>query len=302
MLRLQKLLADAGIASRRKAEELILQGRVSVDGVVVTRLGEKADPASDIRVDGIRIQPQSKAYIILNKPMGPITAMSDPQGRPVVTDLVKDVKQTVRPVGRLDADTEGLLILTNDGELAYRLTHARYGVEKVYHAEIQHALKKGELRKLREGVELEEGVTAPAKAWMLPKEHGRPTVEIVIYTGWKRQVRRMLEAIGHPVLSLKRVAVGPLRLGVLPIGKWRRLNPAETAALRAAVAFPKIDLRARPAVGRASAERGRPAREAKRQADAPVPPRTGRTTLPARKQDAQTRMRRGVPPSRARTR
>jgi 23S rRNA pseudouridine2605 synthase len=318
MLRLQKLLADAGIASRRKAEELIVQGRVTVDGVVITRLGEKADPSNDIRVDGEQIKPQPKAYILLNKPTGVLTTAWDPQDRPKVMDLLGDVKEAVRPVGRLDVDTEGLLLLTNDGELAYRLTHARYGVPKVYHAEIQHPLKKVELRKLREGIELDEGVTAPAHAGMLERTVGRPVVEIVIFTGWYRQVRRMLEAIGHPVIRLKRVAIGPIGLGTLPLGKWRRLNPAETATLRAAVAFAQPVPAARPAATTQptgsrkpaasqspsktsrSPQEKRPAR--KPQTAAPAPRRTGRVTLPARKQDAQTRMRRGTPLSRARTR
>jgi 23S rRNA pseudouridine2605 synthase len=281
MLRLQKLLADAGIASRRKAEDIILAGRVKVDGRVVTRLGEKADPAQQtILVDGQPLKLQSKVYIILNKPVGPITSVADPFGRQVVMDLVREIPESVKPVGRLDADTEGLLLLTNDGPLAYRLTHARFGAEKVYHAEVQHSLSKSQLRQLREGIELEEGVTAPARAQMVPRTHGHPIVEIVIHTGWKRQIRRMLEALGQPVLRLKRVAFGPLQLGNLPVGKWRRLNPAEVKLLWRLVEHPVPRPQAAP-----------------RELDF-----TARTTRPAFKQDAQTRIRRGVPPTRARTR
>lgn len=278
MERLQKLLAAAGVASRRKAEELILAGRVAVDGKIVRQLGEKADPAQNvITVDGMPIRLEQHVYILLNKPKGAISAVSDPEGRPVVTDLVRDVKQTLRPVGRLDSATEGLLLLTNDGQLAYRLTHPRWGVEKFYLAEINGKLAKEELARLREGIKLDEGITAPARVQQVLRP-GKPVlVEIVIHTGWYRQVRRMLEAVGHPAISLKRVQFGPIQLGNLPAGKWRRLNPTEVAALKNAVT------------------------EA-RQTAGPELPRTARTTLPAARQDAQTRMRHGVPFTKARTR
>jgi pseudouridine synthase len=215
---------------------LILDGRVSVDGRIIRRLGEKADPArNEIRVDGERLKLQHKVYVLLNKPRGPITSVTDPLRRQVVLDLVKDVKESLRPVGRLDADSEGLLLLTNDGELAYRLTHPRWGVEKVYHAALDKRPNSAALRKLREGVELEEGITAPAKAGMLVRAGGRPTLEIIIHTGWRRQVRRMLAAVGCKVVALQRVRFGPLQLGNLPKGKWRRLNPAEVNELWKAV-------------------------------------------------------------------
>lgn len=277
MERLQKLLAAAAVASRRKAEELLRQGRVTVDGRVAA-LGESADPEKNtILLDGRPLQFESKVYILLNKPRGPVTSLSDPQGRPVVMDLVRDVKEHPRPVGRLDADTEGLLLLTNDGELAYRLSHPRWGVEKVYLAEVKQKPNAAALRRLREGVQLEEGVTPPAQLRSLPRNRGPVVLEIVIHTGWRRQVRRMLEAVGCPVMSLRRVRFGPLQLGNLPRGKWRRLSPAEVQALKRAVAQPPAQ---------------------------PAPPtaRTRRTTLPARKHDAHTRIRRGVPSTKARTR
>jgi pseudouridine synthase len=281
MERLQKLLAAGGIASRRKAERLILEGRVTVDGRRVTRLGEKADPLrSRILVDGTPLHLEPKTYVILNKPKGPITSLSDPLRRPVVMDLLKEVKANLRPAGRLDAATEGLLLLTNDGQLAYRLTHPRWGVEKVYHVEVQRRPNAAALRRLREGVSLEEGFTAPARVRMLIRKSGCPLVEMSLHTGWKRQVRRMLEAVGSPVASLRRVQFGPIRLGNLPPGKWRRLNPAEVEALWRAVSTP----------------------QKKVQPSLREPARTGRVTRPDRKQEVQTRARRGVPSTKARTR
>ncbi|NIM05355.1 MAG: pseudouridine synthase [Armatimonadetes bacterium] len=281
MERLQKLLAAAGVASRRKAERLILEGRVTVDGRRVTRLGEKADPSrSKIMVDGRLLEAEPKTYILLNKPKGPITSVSDPQHRPVVTDLVQEVKVSLRPVGRLDAATEGLLLLTNDGQLAYRLTHPRWGVEKVYQAEVSRRPNAAALRRLRGGIALAEGKTPPARARMIPRRSGHALVEITIHTGWRRQVRRMLEAVGCPVMSLRRVQLGPIKLGNLPRGKWRRLNPAEVRTLWKAVAEP---------------------RKAQSAADR-EPVRTNRVTRPARRQDVQTRIRRGDLPTKTRTR
>jgi len=236
MLRLQKLLADAGIASRRKAEQIILDGRVTVDGRKVTQLGEKADPEKNkILIDGKPLPMQEKVYILLNKPGDTITSTIDPHARDTVMSLVSDIKEKLKPVGRLDVDTEGLLLLTNDGELAHRLSHPRWGVEKVYHAEVQGRPNSAVLKQLREGIALEEGVTAPAKVKSLPQLRGRAILEITIHTGWNRQVRRMLQAVEHPVVSLKRVAYGPLQLGNLPRGKWRRLNPVEVNKLKKAV-------------------------------------------------------------------
>jgi len=251
-----------------------------VDGKVITRLGTKADPnRQQITLDGRPLEFQRKTYIMLNKPAGPITSLSDPEGRPVVMTLLQEVKESLRPVGRLDAATEGLLLFTNDGALAYRLTHPRWGVEKIYQAEVQGRPNAATLRKLRAGIPLEEGVTAPALVRLLPRKTGRAIVELVIHTGWRQQVRRMLAAVDHPVVRLRRVQLGPLALGHLPPAKWRRLSPAEVAALWRAVEQPAKPL----------------------QTLAGGVVRTGRVTLPALKQDAHTRIRRGVRPTRTRT-
>jgi pseudouridine synthase len=235
--RLQKILSTAGVASRRLSEELILQGRVSVNGKTVTELGTKADPSSDeIKVDGRRIKTtQRKRYVLLNKPRGYITTRSDPQGRPTVMDLVKGVKEYVYPVGRLDYDSEGLLLLTNDGELAARLTHPRHEVEKVYEARVKGVPDDRVLERLARGVPIEGRRTAPAKiraSEPFVKGSGEQTVvEISIHEGRQRQVRKMFEAVGHPVVRLKRVRIGPIEDPDMPIGHWRELTPQEIAKL-----------------------------------------------------------------------
>lgn len=236
--RLQKILSSAGVASRRLSEELILQGRVSVNGQTVTELGTKADPSTDeIKVDGRRIKTeQRKRYVLLNKPRGYITTRSDPQGRPTVMDLVKGIKEYIYPVGRLDYDSEGLLLLTNDGELAARLTHPRHEVEKVYEARVKGVPDDRTLERLARGVPLEGRRTAPARVRAsepFVKGSGEQTiVEIAIHEGRQRQVRKMFEAVGHPVVRLKRVRIGPLTDPEMPIGHWRELTPGEIANLR----------------------------------------------------------------------
>jgi len=235
--RLQKILARAGLASRRKCEELIASGRVAVNGRVVTELGAKADPARDvITVSGKPVDTQPKVYLMFNKPKGVITSMSDPGGRPVVKDYLKDVPARVFPVGRLDYDTEGLLLLTNDGELAYRLTHPKHGVAKTYHATVKGVPHGTALEKLAAGIRLEDGMTAPAEAEYVDVDpDGRwATISITIREGRKRQVRRMFDAIGHPVLRLKRVAFAGLTLQGLKRGKYRSLTEEEIALLRRA--------------------------------------------------------------------
>lgn len=240
MERLQKILSTAGVASRRLSEELIAQGRVSVNGKTVTELGTKADPAADeIKVDGRRIKTaQRKRYVLLNKPRGYITTRSDPQGRPTVMDLVKGVKEYIYPVGRLDYDSEGLLLLTNDGELAARLTHPRHEVEKVYEARVKGVPDDRELERLARGVPIEGRRTAPAKiraSEPFVKGSGEQTiVEISIHEGRQRQVRKMFEAVGHPVVRLKRVRIGPLSDPDMPGGHWRDLTPQELSLLRRA--------------------------------------------------------------------
>ena len=230
--RLQKVLAQAGLGSRRACEELIAAGRVTVNGEVAT-LGSRADPEVDaIEVDGARIGVrQGLVHYLLNKPAGVVTTASDPQGRPTVVGLVP-AEPRVYPVGRLDADTEGLLVLTNDGELAHRLTHPSFGVDKEYLADVTGTPSRGALRRLREGVELEDGPTAPARVSLV----GDHTLRITIHEGRNRQVRRMCEAVGHPVRRLVRVRIGPLADRRLPPGEWRPLTQAEVRALERAAA------------------------------------------------------------------
>ena len=230
--RLQKILARVGIASRRVVEEMIEDGRVAVNGEVA-ELGQRADPEVDaIEVDGVLVgvRPDTVWYL-LNKPAGVVSTASDPQGRPTVVQLVPE-EPRVFPVGRLDAETEGLLLLTNDGEVTHRLTHPSYGVEKEYLAHVEGTPSRGAMRRLREGVELDDGMTAPATAAMVSPG----VVRLVIHEGRNRQVRRMCEAIGHPVVRLVRTRIGPLVDTKLGPGEWRPLRQDEVRALeRAAV-------------------------------------------------------------------
>ena len=238
--RLQKILSTAGVASRRLSEELILQGRGSVNGKTITELGTKADPAVDeIKVDGRRIKSeQRKRYVLLNKPRGYITTRSDPEGRPTVMDLMKGVKEYIYPVGRLDYDSEGLLLLTNDGELAARLTHPRHEVEKVYEARVKGVPDDHALDRLARGVPIDGRRTAPAKiraSEPFARGSGEQTiVEISIHEGRQRQVRKMFEAVGHPVVRLRRVRIGPLEDPDMPVGHWRELTPQEVGRLQKA--------------------------------------------------------------------
>ena len=234
--RLQKILARAGFGSRRGAEELIAAGRVMVDGTRAT-LGTRADPeTSHITVDGAPIVPDTRhATLMLHKPTGYVVTRSDEQGRPTIYDLLSDQPAHLRYVGRLDVDTSGLLFLTTDGELAHRLTHPSYEVEKEYEAWGTGVLSEGDLEHLRRGVELDDGVTEPAWVERLPGEEPPTRVRLVIHEGRNRQVRRMFDAIGHPVFRLQRTRVGPIRLGELRLGASRPLTPDEEAALRRAV-------------------------------------------------------------------
>lgn len=231
--RLQKILARAGIASRRKAEDLILHGHVTVSGRVVTELGTKADPEREhIKVDGKRISLQPLAYLVMNKPKGYVTTLADPEGRPTVADLLKGVKVRVYPVGRLDYDAEGLLLCTNDGDLAHRLMHPRYEVPKTYRVKVKGVMEEKALAKLRRGIVLEEGRTAPARVLPIRKTETNSWIELTIREGWNRQIKRMCERVGHPVLKLQRVRYGPLELGDLPVGRCRKLAPHEVALLK----------------------------------------------------------------------
>ena len=233
--RLQKVLARVGIGSRRVCEDLIGEGRVRVDGEMAV-LGRRVDPETAlIEVDGapVGVRPDLVHYV-LNKPAGVVTTADDPQGRPTVVGLVPD-EPRVFPVGRLDVDTEGLLLLTNDGELAHRLTHPSYGVEKEYVAEVEGLPPRAVLRRLREGVELDDGPTAPARATLVDPS----VVRLTIHEGRNRQVRRMCEAVGHSVVRLIRTRIGPLADRSLAPGAWRELPGAEVRSLQRAVAEPR---------------------------------------------------------------
>ena len=230
--RLQKVLAQAGLGSRRACEVLIADGRVRVNGRVAT-LGDRADPEVDeIEVDGavVGVRPGLVHYL-LNKPAGVVTTASDPQGRATVVGLVPG-EPRVFPVGRLDADTEGLLLLTNDGDFAHRLTHPSFGVDKEYLVEVEGTPARGVVRRLRDGVELEDGITAPAKVSAV----GESLLRITIHEGRNRQVRRMCEAVGHPVRRLVRVRIGPVSDRRLAPGEWRPLGQHEVRALERAAA------------------------------------------------------------------
>lgn len=235
MERLQKILAQAGVASRRKCEELILNGKVSVNGEVVTTLGVKADPSEDvIEVDGRPIASENKVYLMMNKPKGVITSATDPKGRKVVTDYVAGIKERVYPVGRLDYDTEGLLILTNDGEFANLLTHPKHHVPKTYLATVKGVPHGDKLERLKQGIMLEDGITAPAEVEYqdIDVDANEATIRITIYEGRNRQVRRMFDAIAHPVQRLKRVKFGELSLLNLKRGRTRMLTASEVNELK----------------------------------------------------------------------
>jgi len=233
-VRLAKYLAHAGVASRRAAERLIAEGRVTVGGAVATDPALDVDDASDVACDGERLRGEEPRVVYaLHKPAGVVSTAHDPQGRPTVTDLVP-AERRLYPVGRLDVDSTGLILLTNDGELANRLMHPRYEVPKTYRATVGGpALSERALRALREGVTLEDGPTAPARVRRLDPH----TLELTLHEGRKRQVRRMCEAVGHKVSSLERVRFGPLTLGGLPEGESRSLSTAEVAELYAAAGW-----------------------------------------------------------------
>ena len=241
--RLQKVLAQAGLGSRRACEVLIEEGRVEVNGEVAP-LGRRVDPEHDrVTVDGVTIPVRpGLVYYLLNKPAKVVTTAQDPEGRPTVVDLVPS-EPRVFPVGRLDWDTEGLLLLTNDGDLAHGLTHPSRGVPKTYLAEVAGVPSRAALRALREGVDLDDGRTAPAGARITQTTPTGTALEIVIHEGRNRQVRRMCEAVGHPVRRLVRTRFGPLRDHRLPPGQWRALSPVEIRALYAAIQLKLGDAR-----------------------------------------------------------
>lgn len=233
LVRLQKYMADCGVASRRQSEALIKAGSVRVNGTTVRELGTKIDPEMDsVSVDGKTIGVKDEyLFYMFNKPAGYLTTTSDPQNRPTIYDCCPELKGHVLPVGRLDMDTEGLLLLTNHGELAYRLTHPKYNIKKTYIATVKGVITPKALRTLSEGVALDTGMTAPAQARFLKKQGKNSVVELIIHEGKKRQVRRMLEAVGFPCLQLRRVAIDKLVLSHVDLGQFRSLTEAELGSL-----------------------------------------------------------------------
>ena len=227
-MRLQKFLAQAGIGSRRSAEEFIRQGRVEINGETAD-IGRSVDPLKDcIRLDGKILALQVRRIILaFNKPRGCVTTVSDPQGRKTVLDFLPDFGVRIFPVGRLDYDAEGLLLLTNDGELANRLLHPRFGISKIYDVKIKGLPEKKTIEQLRAGVRIEEGMTAPANVEIIKELPNSAWLRMTLHQGWNRQIKRMGLAVGHPVLKIRRIAYGPVRLGGLETGRHRLLRPDE---------------------------------------------------------------------------
>ncbi len=229
--RLQRVMASAGVASRRECEIIIQEGRVEVDGQIIVKLGYRVDPnKQEIYVDAQKLRIEKLQYFMLNKPPGVVSTANDPSGRPRVIDLI-DTRNRVYNVGRLDQSSEGLILVTNDGELANRLTHPRYGIEKKYHVQVDGQPKPGDLRKLKDGIYISEGRVRASNIRFLKKAGTNSWLEIILDEGRNREIRRMLAAIGHKVRVLKRVSIGPLKLGELPKGAHRPLTPQELRAL-----------------------------------------------------------------------
>jgi 23S rRNA pseudouridine2605 synthase len=233
--RIQKILAKAGIASRREAERMIVEGRITVNGKFVDALGFKADPSKDhIKVDGKRMnQFEPKITLLLNKPRGFLSTVKDPEGRPTVMDLIKKVKWRVYPVGRLDFDAEGLLLLTNDGDLAYTLSHPKFSIPRTYWVKVAGVLEEKKIARLKRGVMLEDGRARAVSFSILRQGEKNSWVRVVVTEGRNHLVKRMLSAIGYPVLKLKRTQFGPIQLGDLPFGQFRYLTPHEIMSLKA---------------------------------------------------------------------
>jgi 23S rRNA pseudouridine2605 synthase len=236
MERLQKILSQAGVASRRASEQLMLDGRVTVNGVTIRELGTKAEPGhDDIRVDGRRLKiAEKRLYLLVNKPRGYVSTRSDPEGRPTVIDLLQGIREYVYPVGRLDYDSEGLIILTNDGDLAAKLTHPSHGVARVYDVRVLGEPDDHDLDRLQKGVMIEGHKTGPAEV----KAVGPGHLRVIVREGRNRQVRKMCDAIGHPVTKLTRVAIGPIQDPKLKRGQWREMTDAEVKKLQAVADFP----------------------------------------------------------------
>lgn len=233
-MRLQKYLASCGVASRRTAEKMITDGRIAVNGQVVTELGAQVDEKADtVLVDGVMVKPEAeKHYIAYNKPTGEVTTVRDPEGRPAVMDRFRDYPVRLFPVGRLDYDSEGLLLLTNDGDLMNRLLHPSYEIPKTYLVRVSNHVTDAEIRMLRKGVMIDGRITSPASVRLIRLDTFSTDLLITIHEGRNRQVRRMIAATGHQVVRLKRVRFGPVQLGDLPTGMWRKLSPDEVKKLK----------------------------------------------------------------------
>ncbi|HXH61865.1 MAG TPA: pseudouridine synthase [Fimbriimonadaceae bacterium] len=238
-MRLHRYIAQCGVCSRRKAEELIAEGRVSVNGTQIVQQGTKVGPGDVVEVDGQRIAQETHLYLVMYKPKGVLTAMSDERGRQTVADLLPNLEAAVKPVGRLDKDTDGLLLFTNDGDLAKRLTHPSHSIEKVYEAEVRGRVEENALERLRKGVTIERRRTRPAEADIVTRGVRSTRLRIVLREGWKRQVRLMCETVGHPVIELRRVQFGPLRLKGMRPGECRMLGKAEIERLKKDSLSPK---------------------------------------------------------------
>lgn len=278
MVRLQKVIAASGAASRRAAETMIRDGRVTVNGKVVHVLGTCIDPSKDhVKIDGRHVQPtEPEVFVLLHKPPGYVTTMDDPQDRPTVADLVPKVKVRVFPVGRLDYDTEGLLLLTNNGKVAQACVHPRYHVPKTYLVKVSGVCTDEEIRNLEDGVVLDDGMTAPATVRKSGKAKVNSWLELTIYEGRKHQIKRMLEALGHHVVRIKRIRFGPIELGSLPVGASRFATDAEASALRAVVHRTAGTRGVRGPVKSSDLQSSRPARDT-------VPPRVRQTKVPAKR-------------------
>jgi len=237
--RLQKFLARAGVASRRKSEELITNGQVAVDGHVVRELGSLVDSENQIvTVDGKQVEVEAITCVLLNKPVGYVTTVTDPEGRRTVMDLISELGVRLYPVGRLDYDSSGLLLMTNDGDLTYRLLHPKYHVEKTYRVTVLGMPEALAIKKLQSGIELEDGQTSPAGITVLRHHPKESVLEVTIHEGRNREVRRMFEAVDHPVKRLKRIRFGTLRIDQIASGHWRRLTIGEVIALYKSVGLP----------------------------------------------------------------
>ena len=278
MVRLQKVIAASGVASRRSAETMIRDGHVTVNGKVVRVLGTCIDPSKDhVKIDGRHVQQaEPEVFVLLHKPAGYVTTMNDPQGRPTVADLVPKVKVRVFPVGRLDYDTEGLLLLTNNGKVAQACVHPRYHVPKTYLVKVSGVCTDEEIRNLEDGVALDDGMTAPATVRKSGKAKVNSWLELTIHEGRTHQIKRMFEALGHRVVRIKRIRFGPIELGDLPVGASRFVTDAEANALRAVVHRKAGTRSVRGPVKSSDLQSSRPARDT-------VPPRVRQTKVPAKR-------------------